>query len=90
MAKFIVLCSQVVGGGDRPFRVQYAFDGERFDDRKRAISHGFTLGRSDDFNIGVLERGRLVSVDWMEKPVDTDPSIVQGIAEQVGLRGPQT
>lgn len=30
-------------------------------------------------------RGRLVSLDWMEKAVDSDPSILAKIAEQVGL-----
>ncbi len=77
--EFIVLCGSVVGGGDLPFCTEYSFDGKRFSDRQSAISHGFTLRRSDDFNIGVLTDGKLTSLDWMEKPVDTDPDLLAEI-----------
>lgn len=86
--EYVVLCGQIVGGGDRPFETVYGFDGQRFRERRAAISHGFTKRRSDDFNIGVIKDGRLISLDWMEKPVDTAPEVLCPIAEQVGFRAP--
>lgn len=85
MAKteYITLAGNIVGSG--PFTTEYSFDGERFPDRQSAIKHGFTLGRSDDFNIGVLRDGKLVSLDWMEKPVDTDPEVLADVARSAGL-----
>lgn len=81
--QFIVLCGQVVGSG--PFTVEYGFDGERFDDRNSAIRHGFKIRQSDDFNIGVLRNGKLVSRDWMENTVDSDPSVLAEIGQQICL-----
>jgi hypothetical protein len=57
---------------------------KRFDDREQAIRHGFKQGRSDDFNIGVVKRGKLISIDWMSEPVDTDSALLAGIQEQIG------
>lgn len=81
--QFIVLCGQVVGSD--PFTVEYGFDGERFDHRDAAIRHGFKKGRSDDFNIGVLRDGKLVSLDWMENTVDADPSTLAHVSESACL-----
>lgn len=86
MKQYIVLCGQIVGGGGRPFETVYGFDGERFGDRSMAITHGLRERGSDDFNIGVLEGGKLISLDWMNKPGDTDPNLLAHIAEQIGLR----
>lgn len=80
---FIVLCGQVVGGG--PFFVEYSFDGRKFDNLANAIDHGATLRRSDDFNIGVLEDGKLIRIDWMSQIVDTDPVLMAKVSKQVGL-----
>ena len=33
----------------------------------------------------VLENGKLVSLDWMEKPVDTNRAEMRTIAKQLGL-----
>lgn len=83
--RFIVLCGQIVGDGSSPFETVYGFDGKFFDARHAAIDHGFTLGRSDDFNIGVIDGGKLVSVDWMENAVDYDPDLMCKISVQIGL-----
>jgi hypothetical protein len=82
-AEYVVLCGQIVGSQEHGFECVYDFDGERFADREKAIKHGFKVRGSDDFNIGVIEDGKLVSLDWMDKPVDTDADILGGIAEQV-------
>ncbi len=81
--EYIVLCAQIVGS-DR-FETVYAFDGKSFPTREQAIAHGFTKDRSDDFNIGVLEFGKLVSLDWMQEPIGEDPDVIAQIADQVGL-----
>lgn len=83
--EFIVLCGQIVGDGSTPYRTEYGFDGERFADRAAAIAHGFTMDRSDDFNIGVVTGGKLVSVDWMDEAIDTDPALMAEISEQIFL-----
>jgi hypothetical protein len=80
---YIVICAQIVGSG--PFRTEYSHDGKPFDSREAAIRHGFTLGRSDDFNIGILRDGKLVSIDWMERTVDAVPELMQRVANEIGL-----
>lgn len=83
--QYIVLTSQIVGNSETGFGVEYTFDGRVFDDRQAAIDHGFALRRSDDFNIGVLDGGKLVSCDWMNEPVDTDPGVLAHIVASAGL-----
>ena len=85
MTEYIVLCGQVVGGNGRPFETVYGFDGKKFSDRESAIRHGRKVRGSDDFNIGVLTHGRLVSLDWMNTPVDTDPNVLGPIADHLCL-----
>jgi hypothetical protein len=77
--EFVVLCGQIVGSQENGFETIYGFDGERFTDRRKAISHGLKIRGSDDFNIGVLHDGKLVSLDWMDKVVDADPNILNPI-----------
>ena len=82
--KYIVLCGQVIGSG--PFTVEYDWDNTQFDDRSKAISHGFEIRGSDDFNIGVVRDGKLVSLDWMnDLMVDSDPDLMSEISESIGL-----
>lgn len=81
---FIVLCGQIVGSGAL-FETVYSFDGQMFGDRAAAIAHGFTLRRSDDFNIGALERGKLVSFGWMEDDSPMDPDELDYLAKSAGL-----
>lgn len=83
--KYIVLCGQVVGSPGLPYTTEYGFDGKRFDDRQEAIGHGFDIRGSDDFNIGVLKAGKLVSMDWMDEAIDTDPAVLATIAAKAGL-----
>lgn len=90
MATYIVLSGQVVGNPDSGYRVAYGWDGRRFRKREKAIKHGLRERGSDDFNIGVLEQGRLVQLDWMDEPVDTDPRVLRDIAaEHWPLKGPR-
>lgn len=65
--------------------IEYSSDLEEFDTRKDAIKNGFKITESDDFNIGVVDGGRLVSFDWMGKPVGESQETIQEIAEALGL-----
>lgn len=82
--EYIYICAQAYcneqGGG-----IGYYTDYERFDNRNDAIKNGWKKRESDDFNIGVLVNGRLVSVDWMAEPIDTEPETLRKIENQLGL-----
>lgn len=80
--RYIVILANVVGSSS--FETVYSSDGREFETRDAAISHGFTLGRSDDFNIGALSDGRLTSLDWMEKPVDASPEVLARVVKSLG------
>ncbi|WP_227136705.1 antitoxin [Kosakonia radicincitans] len=87
MTKFIVI-QQRLWCNESGYGIEYSSDLEEFEDRKAAIRHGFKIAESDDFNIGVIEDGRLVSFDWMEKPVGGEcetPETMAEIAEAIGL-----
>ena len=82
---YIVLCGQIVGSRETGFECVYGFDGDRYATRAAAKSAGFEIRGSDDFNIGVLENGKLVSLDWMSKVVESNPDELAKIAEQIDL-----
>lgn len=81
----MVVCSQVVGGGERPFEIIHNCDHIRFSDRSAAIAHGFKIRGSDDFNIAVVRVNRLISFDWMEEPIGEDADGMREIAGNMGL-----
>lgn len=82
--KYIVI-QQHAWCTDGAVGIEYLSDLIRHDTRDEAISHGFNLADSDDFNIGEVEDGRLVSLDWMQKPVGESPETLAQIAELIGL-----
>jgi hypothetical protein len=55
----------------------------------RAIKRGLDQQGSDDFNVGVIRRGRLVATLWMHEVVDDDPAVLADAADQLGLGGDQ-
>jgi hypothetical protein len=83
--QYIVICQSVVGNDNDGFSIEYTWDGEKFNTSKAAIKHGFKLRESDDFNIGVLQHGRLVQFRWMDAEVlDEDLTKIElrtGLAE---------
>lgn len=84
MREYIVLAGSV-WANERGSGVSYFTDHSRFANRNAAIEHGFTFDRSDDFNIGVLEDGELVSLDWMHEMVDDDTETLAEISKEIGL-----
>lgn len=84
MSKFIVI-QQRLWCNESGYGIAYSSDLEEFDTRQEAIKNGFEITESDDFNVGVIEEGRLISFDWMEKPVDENEETLSLIAESIGL-----
>lgn len=88
MTKFIVI-QQFAWCNDGGCGIEYASDLEEHDTRAAAIEHGFCLAGCDDFNIGVIEADRLVSFDYMEKPVGNGRGVngdtLAQIAELIGM-----
>lgn len=65
--------------------IEYSSDLIHYETRNGAISHGFRTVDSDDFNVGVIEDGKLISFDWMDKPVGESEDTLAQIAELIGL-----
>lgn len=53
--------------------------------REGAIEEGYQSRNSDDFNVGVVVDGKLVSLDWMDKVVEDSPEMMLNVSEQIGL-----
>ena len=81
MTRWIVICQRVFTSNGH-HEVAYTSDLKEFDSRDDAISYGFTLNRSDDFNIGKLVNGRLKEFCWMQEPCEHD---VKRIGWEIGL-----
>lgn len=64
--------------------IEYSSDLIHYETRNGAISHGFRAVDSDDFNIGVIEGGKLISFDWMDKPVgESEDTLAQMKGQKV-------
>lgn len=85
MKTFIVIICRPFGGDGVPVKMMSYSDLQEFENRHDAISHGFKTIHSDDFNIGVLEDGKLVSFDWMDKPIGEKPEVIEEISNSLGL-----
>jgi hypothetical protein len=59
-----------------------SWDGIHYQTSDMAITAGFRVDRSDDFNLGRVESGRLVWFGWMDHEIPTDRV---GVAQQIGL-----
>jgi hypothetical protein len=83
--EYITLIGSVVGNDRDGFKVVHSWDGHRFADKAEAVSNGFRLAESDDFNVGVVEKGKLASVWWMDEQINEPPEELAAIAEEIGL-----
>ncbi|MGE4817054.1 hypothetical protein AB8992_08070 [Yersinia enterocolitica] len=84
--KYIVIL-QRAWCNDSSSGINYHSDLVEFDNRDKAIKHGFKLQDSDDFNIGVLTNGILTSFDWMAKPLAENKDSLARIASGIGIEG---
>mgnify|MGYP000930837304 FL=1 len=82
--EFIVIC-QSAWCNDTGYGINYGWDGERFNNRKDAIKHGWKLRDSDDFNIAQTYGDDLIWFGWMDQRIDEDEDTMREIADAVGL-----
>ena len=82
-ASYIVIFQQVVCSPGMPITIDYSWDSRKYNSRSEAITHGFEIRGSDDFNIGIVERGRLVGFSWMDESIPDD---LAAIACMIGLK----
>lgn len=84
---WITVTAQAEGNERDGFRVVHYWDGRKFSHKREAVSNGFTIRGSDDFNVGLVEGGRLVSLWWMEKNLGEDTETLAAIAAEIGVSG---
>ena len=65
--------------------IEYSSSLQKHASRAEAIDEGYETCDSDDFNVGVIEDGKLVYLDWMEEVVESDPEQMAEISEQICL-----
>lgn len=85
--RFIALTASIVGNLENWTTLWY-WDRSQFDRRKDAIARGFTYGRGDDFNIGVIDTrtGRIKAILWMDEDErEQDVDELREANEQLGL-----
>ncbi|MEQ8764561.1 MAG: hypothetical protein RL885_11585 [Planctomycetota bacterium] len=83
MKTYIVLTQNFVTVGGN-HEIVWSSDLKRFEKRKDAVSHGFEIGRCDDFNVGTIESDRLVAVGYMESDCEGCFDVA-AIAKELGL-----
>ena len=81
--KFIVICAQVAGSG--PSSTEYYWDGRKFSRYSDAVSHGFEIRDSADFNIAGIRNGRITELMWVGGQFDNDEGTLMKISRQIGL-----
>ncbi|MCK1075549.1 MAG: antitoxin [Escherichia sp.] len=84
MKSYITIHSCIIGSGN-DFEIDYSSDCMHFEKRDKAIKHGLKNQGGDDFNVGVVDDGRLVSLDWMNEVVSSDPDELHKIELAIGL-----
>lgn len=82
---YIVITSQAEDGGSTGFSIIHYWDARTFTHKSDAVSHGFRSRGSDDFNIGVVRNGRLLSVWWMDHQVSEPQDALTAIGQEIGL-----
>lgn len=65
--------------------IEYSSSLQKHYTRHEAIEEGYETCDSDDFNVGVIEDGKLVSLDWMDEVVESEPEQMDEISEQIFL-----
>lgn len=82
---YAVIVRRIEGSDRDGFRTASYWDGRLHPAKELAVSHGFRLGVCDDFNIGVVRKGELVSLWWMDRQVNEPPETLAEIGRECGL-----
>jgi hypothetical protein len=82
---YVVLTAQVEGNPGTGFGTYHYWDGKHFAAKPDAVSHGFEIRESDDFTIGVVRDGELVSLWWMDDQIGEEPAVLAAITASCDL-----
>jgi hypothetical protein len=82
---YVTIVGHAVGNDRDGFRTEHTWDGQGFPDKGRAVTNGFNLIGCDDFNIGVVRNGWLVSLWWMDEQISEDESTLARIGVECGF-----
>ena len=82
---FIVVLAWATGNDRDGFRINHDWNGQHYGSKEAAAAAGFTMGRADDFNIGVVAGGKLASIWWMDEQLDEDAAAIAAIGQEIGL-----
>ena len=81
---YAVILRRIEGNDHDGFRTASYWDGRLHPVRELAVNHGFRTVRCDDFNVGMVRDGRLVSLWWMDKVISEDEGTLDGIGRECG------
>ena len=82
---YVTITGHAVGNDRDGFRVYYDWDRRTFTDKAAAIANGFEAVGCDDFNIGVVRKGRLVSIWWMDSQISEEDEALARIGRECGF-----
>ena len=82
---YVTIVASVIGNDKDGFRIAHHWDGQSFPVKAQAVSNGFRLAQSDDFNVGVVKDGRLASLWWMDEQINEPESSLAEIGQECGL-----
>ena len=82
---YAVILRRIEGSDHDGFRTASYWDGHLHPVRELAVSHGFKTVRCDDFNIGVVRKGELRELWWMDKKLSEDEGTLAEIGRECGL-----
>lgn len=81
----VIIASAWASSSTGRFGISYSWDGERFNNRNDAISHGLGARGSDDFNIGQTYGDDLIWFGWMDQRISEPEETAREIAKEIGL-----
>lgn len=85
MKQYVVIeCRAWMNEGGYGFN--YSMPTAPLDSLDAAISEGFKVTGSDDFNVGVIANGRLTDLLWMRESLGEPSEVLADIATQIGVR----
>ena len=82
---YVTITGHAVGNDRDGFRVCYDWDRRTFTDKAAAIENGFEAVGCDDFNIGVVRKGQLVSLWWMDNQISEEDEALARIGRECGF-----
>ncbi len=82
---YVTITGHAVGNDRDGFRVYYDWDRRTFADKASAIENGFEAIGCDDFNIGVVRRGQLVGIWWMDNQISEEDEALARIGRECGF-----